>query len=172
MASSFELPKLPPTAMSPQMMVGAASPLWVYFGAAAAGGLAYWWTMRWTRPVDLGAFFDAATKASPLGFVVAAEEWAETAAEAAVEAAEAPLAAVSGPVGGEAAPVSPLAATAEAAREPDAASDASDHTMAREDIAGGAIKAAVAAATDEPAAEAQPDSIVPAKKAAPGKTKA
>lgn len=170
MASFFELPKLPPTAMSPQMMVGAASPLWGYFGAAAAGGLAYWWMMRWTRPMDLGAFFDAATKASPLRYVATAEEWAETAAEAAVEAAEAPLTAAPTPVGGEAAPVSPLAATAGAAPESEATSNASDHAMVREDIAGGAIKAPVAAATDEPTAEAQPDAS--AKKAALGKTKA
>ena len=34
----LDTPELPEPKAFPQVMVGAASPLWVYFGAAAAGG--------------------------------------------------------------------------------------------------------------------------------------
>ena len=31
----------------PQMMIGAASPLWGYFAGAALTGVAFWWMTRW-----------------------------------------------------------------------------------------------------------------------------
>ncbi|HEX7761304.1 MAG TPA: hypothetical protein VF459_17485 [Caulobacteraceae bacterium] len=37
--------------------VGAASPLWFAFGAAASAGVAWWWATRWARPVNLEALF-------------------------------------------------------------------------------------------------------------------
>jgi hypothetical protein len=56
----FETPDMPQTRVSPQLLVGAASPLWSYFGAAAAGGVAFWWMTRWTQPVNLEALLGPA----------------------------------------------------------------------------------------------------------------
>jgi predicted flap endonuclease-1-like 5' DNA nuclease len=40
--------------------LGAVSPLWAIYGAAATGGVAFWWmsqwTQKWGRPVNLEAF--------------------------------------------------------------------------------------------------------------------
>lgn len=85
--ATFELSPTTEPRVSPQLLVGAASPLWTYFGAAASAGVAYWWMTRWTRPMNLEALF-AGRPAAPalLVEVVAAE----------LE-----------PVDGESAPVSP-----------------------------------------------------------------
>lgn len=119
--ASFDLPETPQPRVSPALLVGAVSPLWSFFGAAAAGGVAYWWMTQWARPVNLEAMFGrsrmlpvAAPVLEPV--VAAAEVVADTAVEtqAAVMAPvldEAPLA-----VGGEAAPISPAL---EAAPEPE-----------------------------------------------------
>jgi hypothetical protein len=56
----LETPDAPQPRALPQYLVGAASPLWAYFGAAAAGGVAFWWMTRWARPVNLEALFAAA----------------------------------------------------------------------------------------------------------------
>lgn len=127
----FDLPELPESRVSPQLMLGAASPLWAYFGAAAAGGVAYWWMTRWTRPVNLEALFDGAIAAEEaLAPVIAAAEpvveaveavaeFSEAAREATVEAVVEVLPDV--PVGGEAIPPSALAeavADVEPASEP------------------------------------------------------
>lgn len=135
-----DLPKSPTT----QMFVGAVSPLWGYFGAAAAGGVAYWWMTRWTRPMNLEALFEAAAQASPLALTAAAEEMVEAVAEAAVEAAESVLEGAPGPVGGEAAPMSPLVAV-EASSPPETESPA------------------------QPIADVEPEPAPKAKKAAPPK---
>lgn len=95
--ASFELPELPETRISPQMVMGAVSPLWAYFGAAAAGGVAYWWMTRWTQVSNLEALFGATAKVMTPAPV-------ETLAEA-VEMQPVP-------VGGEAAPISPIVAVA------------------------------------------------------------
>src|SRR5262245_60869106 len=96
--AQFELPTLPERPMNAELLLGAASPLWGYYGAAAAGGVAYWWMTRWTQPMNLEALFGRAT-ASP------APEAAPT--------AEAPQPELPSVVGGEEAPVSPLAAAGE-----------------------------------------------------------
>jgi len=106
--ASFELPDMPATRMSPQLLMGVSSPLWSYFGAAAAGGVAYWWMTRWTQPANLEAMFGAARARPVLALVPppvvkAAEvvaEATETVAERAVETVEDVV---------EAAPISPLA---------------------------------------------------------------
>ena len=54
----------PHARVNPALMMGAASPLWGYFGAAAAGGIAFWWMTRWTRPVNIEALFATATEAA------------------------------------------------------------------------------------------------------------
>jgi hypothetical protein len=53
----LDTPELPDPKTLPQLMVGAASPLWAYFGAAAAGGVAFWWMTQWARPTNLEALF-------------------------------------------------------------------------------------------------------------------
>lgn len=106
--ATFDLPEMPANRMSPHLMMGVASPLWAYFGAAAASGVAYWWMTRWARPVNLEAMFAGAV---PLSAPI---EAAAEAAEAMVEAVEAAQAALVEdiaefpPVGGESAPVSPV----------------------------------------------------------------
>jgi hypothetical protein len=132
--ASFDLPEIPQPRVSPALLVGVASPLWSYFGAVAAGGVAYWWMTQWARPVNLEALLGAAKV--PLAPIAALMEPAVETVEVAAKAAEkaqdvavetlaeaAPL-----PVGGEAAPVSPLVEAMPApepepvaAPEPDAA---------------------------------------------------
>src|SRR5687768_9181458 len=92
--ATFDLPELPETRLSPQLMVGVASPLWAYFGAAAAGGVAYWWMTRWTQPVNLEALFGGFTKAVALpamltdALVEPAAETVEVASQAVEEVAD------------------------------------------------------------------------------------
>lgn len=117
--AAFDLPEMPQTRISPSLMVGAASPLWAYFGAAAAGGVAYWWMTQWVRPVNLEAMM-APVAALPIPVSIpepaeVLEAVAEFVADAAPELPQ--------PVGGEAAPVSPILEVApepmlEAAPEP------------------------------------------------------
>lgn len=97
--TTFDPPAFPEPHVGPHFLLGAASPFWAYYGAAAAGGMTYWWMTRWTQPMNLEAFFGAMGRA---------QESVVEAAEAAIEAVEAPLAALP-LVGGEAAPISPLA---------------------------------------------------------------
>lgn len=97
----FELPPTSETRVSPQLLVGAASPLWSYFGAAASAGVAYWWMTRWVQPANLEALFGgrALMPDMPVDTVAAELE----------------------PVGGEAAPISPVVeALAESVVEPPA----------------------------------------------------
>jgi hypothetical protein len=83
----LDTPELPDPKVLPQVMVGAASPLWVYFGAAAAGGVAFWWMTQWARPTNLEALFATADAvAAPLAQPVL--ETAEAVAELPVLAAE------------------------------------------------------------------------------------
>lgn len=49
--------------------LGAVSPLWLAFGAAASAGVAYWWLTRWMRPVNL----EARAAASEVAVVETAE---------------------------------------------------------------------------------------------------
>ncbi|HEX7886247.1 MAG TPA: hypothetical protein VF474_09745 [Phenylobacterium sp.] len=102
--ASFDLPENRQSVVSPALLVGVASPLWTYFGAAAVGGMAYWWLTQWTRPANLEALMGGKAPPSPEPFVKPVLELVETAADAAVAT----------PVGGEAAPISPLATTSTA----------------------------------------------------------
>lgn len=43
--------------------VGASSPLWLAFGAAASAGVAFWLATRWTRQTNLEAVMEAPAKA-------------------------------------------------------------------------------------------------------------
>lgn len=108
--ATFDLPETSEPRMSSHLMVGAASPLWAYFGAAAAGGLAYWWMTQWTRPMNLEAMFaKASTFTGAPGPVVAATEAIVEVMEAAQEAmVEAASELPSAPLGGESGPISPI----------------------------------------------------------------
>jgi hypothetical protein len=94
MSEPAQLPKI---AFSPALMIGAASPLWGYFAAAAAGGVAYWWMTQMTRPANLEALFAKLPPGSAENPV------------AAIQTAALP----EQPLGGESAPLSPLAAASE-----------------------------------------------------------
>lgn len=58
--SQIDTSQLPETRVNQALLMGAASPLWGYFGAVAAGGMAYWWMTRWTRPMNVEAVFGTA----------------------------------------------------------------------------------------------------------------
>jgi len=128
MAILSETPELPKAAVSPEALVGAASPLWAYFGGAAATGLAWWWMTRFT-PQNLEAMFQTAAVA-PFKAVEAVEEAVVEEIAAPLQAAVDLVPAVTSetieaaetiePVmGGEAAPLGPVAA--ELIREEEAA---------------------------------------------------
>lgn len=130
-------PAIPQVRAAPELIIGAASPLWGYFVGAAATGVAWWWMTRWAQPENLEAMFGLAERANqralaPLnegsavaGFAAdtaeqalqAAPQIADAAAQSASESLQgvAPVAeAIIEPillpeiVGGEAAPISPL----------------------------------------------------------------
>ncbi|HVN01762.1 MAG TPA: hypothetical protein VMT68_16275 [Caulobacteraceae bacterium] len=94
-----------------RLPVGAVSPLWAVFGAAAGAGVAYWWMTRWTRALNVealaGLIANSAATAGPI------EVLAEPAA---VPLAEEPAAA----------PVSEPMRAAEAAAESPAAEPGPD----------------------------------------------
>jgi len=165
--ASFDLPEMPETRMSPQLLLGVASPLWSYFGAAAMGGVAYWWMTRWTQASNLEALFGGAARAAvlPVPLVEATMEAAVETVEAAVEAAEEVIEAVEAPVseaiseapvGGEAAPISPLV-EAMAPPEPEAAPEPSVEAAAEPTIE--AAPEPLAEVTPEPMAEATADPL-------------
>jgi predicted flap endonuclease-1-like 5' DNA nuclease len=76
--------------------VGAISPLWAVFGAAAGAGVAWWWMTRWTRAVNVEAL--AAVASGQAAEVVEAAADSELRLEEAVEAVEVAVAEVEPPV--------------------------------------------------------------------------
>lgn len=120
----------PQSRASSALLMGVASPLWSYFGAATAGGIAFWWMTRWTRPMNLEAMFATATPQTPL--LEAVEEAAETTAvvvvEAVIEAVTEPAPtseATMTQVTAASEPMTETVSELEAAGEPDAATEAS-----------------------------------------------
>jgi len=105
----------PPPMFRPEMLVGAASPLWGYFAGAAVMGSAWWWMTRWLQPANLEALAEAAF---------------EPAVEAVAEAIGGPVAVAlvddkdpAFPVGGESAPFSTAVLEAELSSDPSLAAD-------------------------------------------------
>jgi predicted flap endonuclease-1-like 5' DNA nuclease len=101
-----ELPKIDPE-KGPNLMAGAASPLWLVFGGAAmAGATWWWWSARWREAVNVEALL-APTLTGALTGGLPASEPVTLAPEPAVEApidpvTEAPvLAPVEATVGAE-----------------------------------------------------------------------
>jgi predicted flap endonuclease-1-like 5' DNA nuclease len=59
-----ELPKIDPE-KGPNLMAGAASPLWLMFGGAAmAGATWWWWSTRWREAVNVEALMTPALTAT------------------------------------------------------------------------------------------------------------
>ena len=76
-----------------RMPLGAVSPLWAVFGAAAGAGVAYWWMTSWARTaVNLEALtgFAPAAKSSLDRIEILAEPEPAVEAEAEIEMAAAP----------------------------------------------------------------------------------
>lgn len=92
-------PQIPP-AFRPQLLIGAASPLWGYFTGAAVVGIAWWWMTSWMRPA--GPKPAPAVPARLIGAV-------EGPVGEALVSGELPAV----PVGGEAAPFGPAVLEAE-----------------------------------------------------------
>lgn len=144
----------PQARVSPALLMGAASPLWGFYGAAAAGGLAFWWMTRWTRPVNLESLFDAAMKSPAAGTV-------EAVVEALIEGAPLDLP----PVGGEAAPIGPAVALAPEPEIEEPAALAAEPEPQVEAIPEPVIEAApepVLEAGPEPMLESAPEPVVEA----------
>lgn len=79
-----ELPKIDPE-KGPNLMAGAASPLWLVFGGAAmAGATWWWWSSRWREAVNVEALMAPALAWTPPIPEPAVEPSAEPVAEAAL----------------------------------------------------------------------------------------
>lgn len=101
--------------MRPEVVIGAASPLWGFFTGAAVAGMGWWWMNRWLQRPDVQP---VAGIAAPRAAKLLVEAVAGPVVEAL--AAEEPPAE---PVGGEPAPVAAAALAAEAIPEPQLASE-------------------------------------------------
>ena len=67
-----EIPKIDPE-KGPNLLAGAASPLWLMFGGAAmAGATWWWWTARWREAINVEALMapDKAPAPEPTAPVV------------------------------------------------------------------------------------------------------
>lgn len=79
---------------SPQMMVGAATPLWGYFTGAALTGVALWWMSRWapTAAAPVAAAPEpVAVPAAKVPTLFVVEPVAEPIEEPVVEPVEEPI---------------------------------------------------------------------------------
>ena len=94
--------------------VGAISPLWAVFGAAASAGVAWWWMTRWTRAMNVEALAEVVSPRVTESFEVAADS--ELRLEEAVEAVDVAVAEAMDVVVAEARPpvVEAVAAVVEA----------------------------------------------------------
>jgi predicted flap endonuclease-1-like 5' DNA nuclease len=93
--------------------IGAVSPLWAVFGAAASAGVAWWWMTRWTQAVNVEAL--AGFAAGEVKQAVEAAADVQLRVEEAVVAADAAATVAPAPVAEPEA--SPAAAEAEAAND-------------------------------------------------------
>jgi hypothetical protein len=145
--------------------LGAASPLWLAFGAAATVGAAWWWLTRWMRPSNLEAVTADAMPAEP---VVAPT--AETVAV--VEVAPSPVAEPAKPVIAKAPPKAKpavkVAAAKKAVSQPVAKTAAAPKPATQKDIADKLV-AKRAAAKLAPPVKAATKGKAPAKRKAPAK---
>ncbi len=76
--------------------VGAISPLWAVFGAAASAGVAWWWMTRWTRAMNVEALAEVVSPRVTEPVELAADS--ELRLEEAVEAVDLAVAEVELPV--------------------------------------------------------------------------
>lgn len=153
---------LTPQTLMPAL-VGVASPLWGYFAAAAAGGVAFWWMTRWTQPQNLEALFARRYAGLSPELAPAPAEGGDPLAVTEPEAAVAMMA------------LEPVIAAVEAIEEPFVAF-AAEAEHALEAAVGGAPESAVPApepasfapaevlAEAEPAPEPSPVAVSPPRK--------
>jgi predicted flap endonuclease-1-like 5' DNA nuclease len=66
--------------------IGAVSPLWAVFGAAASAGVAWWWLTRWTRAENVEALAEITAGLTRRSIEIAADSALQV--EAAVAAAD------------------------------------------------------------------------------------
>jgi hypothetical protein len=142
----------------PELLVGAASPLWGYFAGAAVMGSTWWWMTRWLQPANLEAMAEAA-------FEPAVEVLAQTiGGPVAVALMDDKNPAF--PVGGESAPFSTVVLEAELISDPSLAADlaqAPEPVLAAEPpVIPEAAPATEAAVIPEPALAAEPAVIAEA----------
>ena len=83
--------------VTPQMMVGAASPLWALFAGATFSGMAFWWSARLFAPKNLEALLDAVPLAALTPAVLAPPEPVVVPDEAPEPAFEEPVAVEAAP---------------------------------------------------------------------------
>jgi predicted flap endonuclease-1-like 5' DNA nuclease len=62
-----------------RLPMGAVSPLWAMFGAAAGAGVAFWWMSQWARAVNVEALAGVKTVPAPKPVATPAEIIAEAA---------------------------------------------------------------------------------------------
>ncbi len=147
--TALEPVQTPEVPVSPALFMGAASPLWGYFGAMAAGGVAYWWMTRWTRPMNLETMFESL--AEPVLPQVLAAPLVEATLKTATEILPTVEADVA--VGGEAAPIAAMQALAPASQldaEPEPMQQAAPEPESIPSEASAAEAAPAPPPTDEP----------------------
>lgn len=153
--ATFDLPEWPEPRAPRQLMLGAVSPLWAYFGAAAAGGVAYWWMTRWTRPVNIEALFGGIAQPAPAPSIEAVAELVTEAVEAGADVAETVVAATADAVIEASEAMTDVASEAEAIAE--ALPDATVGGEAASIAPLSAVLAAPESEPPEPVVEAAPE---------------
>jgi predicted flap endonuclease-1-like 5' DNA nuclease len=145
-----EIPKIDPE-KGPNLMAGAASPLWLMFGGAAvAGATWWWWSARWREAVNVEALM--ATALTPaLAEIPPTPEPVELAPEPVIEAVIDPV--TEAPVLAPVALETPEAVTAVATAATETVAEAvQDSLDAAETVAAQTVE--TAKATAEPVVEA------------------
>lgn len=162
--ATFDLPEWPEPRAPRQLMLGAVSPLWAYFGAAAAGGVAYWWMTRWTRPVNAEALFGGFVKPSqaPTPVLEAVAEPVIEAFDAAADAAETVVETTAGAVIEASESVAETAVQVVTEALPDAPVSEAAPVASLGDVLASTAPAPATELAPEPVVEATPEPVVEA----------
>lgn len=117
--SATPMRQLLPPLVRPEVLIGAASPLWAYFTGAAMAGIAFWWMTRLLKPMGLEAIVGTAPG---LPARVPGRQPSDLPGEAVAEALMDDVW-PEVPVGGEAAPFGVVTLEAEVLCDPEIATD-------------------------------------------------